>query len=42
MLDKLEKIFLRYEEIKTLLSDPSVASDRLKSRDLGKELRSLE
>jgi peptide chain release factor 1 len=42
MIEKLEKIFLRYEEVKRLLSDPSVAADRQKSRDLGKELRSLE
>jgi peptide chain release factor 1 len=42
MIDKLEKIFLRFEEVKALMSDPAVAADQQKSRDLGKELRSLE
>ncbi len=42
MIDKLEKIFLRFEEVRTLMSDPSIAADQQKSRDLGKELRSLE
>jgi peptide chain release factor 1 len=42
MIDKLEKIFDRYEEIKTLMSDSAVLSNQSKSRELGKELRSLE
>ncbi|HOV98430.1 MAG TPA: peptide chain release factor 1 [Bacteroidota bacterium] len=42
MIDKLEKIFERYTEINKLLSDPAIASDRQKSKDLGKELHALE
>lgn len=42
MIDKLEKIFQRYEEVNAKMSDPFVAADQQKSRDLGKELRSLE
>jgi len=42
MLDKLEKIFQRYEEINVLMSDPAVASDPQKNRDLGRELRTIE
>jgi peptide chain release factor 1 len=42
MIDKLEKIFHRYEEINMLMSDPSIIADQQKSRDLGKEFRSLE
>jgi peptide chain release factor 1 len=42
MIEKLEKIFQRYEEISTLMSDPIVMGDQQKSRDLGKEFRSLE
>lgn len=42
MLAKLEKIFQRYEEINVLLSNPAILADQTKSRDLGKEFRSLE
>jgi len=42
MIDKLAKIFHRYEEVSRLMSDPAVASDQQKSKELGKELRSLE
>jgi peptide chain release factor 1 len=42
MIDKLEKIFHRYEEVNTLLSNPAILADQQKSRDLGKEFRSLE
>ena len=42
MIDKLAKIFQRYEEVSRLMSDPAVASDQQKSKELGKELRSLE
>ncbi len=42
MLDKLEKIFVRYAEVQSQLSDPAVAADPQRSRDLGKELRNLE
>ncbi len=42
MLDKLEKIFARYAEVQSQLSDPAVAADPQRGRDLGKELRTLE
>jgi peptide chain release factor 1 len=42
MIDKLEKIFHRYEEVSTLMSNPAVIADQPKSRELGKEFRSLE
>ena len=42
MFDKLEKIVERIQEIQRLMSDPAVASDQRRSRDLGKELRTLE
>ncbi len=42
MFDKLENIVRRYEEIQQLMSDPSVAADQKRSRELGKELRSLD
>jgi len=42
MLDKLEKIFGRYDEVEALLSDPAVSSDQQRSRELGKEKRTLE
>lgn len=42
MFDKLEKIVERITEIQQLLSDPAVASDQKRFRDLGKELRMLE
>ena len=42
MFDKLEHIVQRINEIQMLMSDPAVAADRQKSRDLGKELRTLE
>jgi peptide chain release factor 1 len=42
MIDKLEKIFQRYDEVSKLMSNPEIAADQLKSRDLGREFRSLE
>jgi peptide chain release factor 1 len=42
MIEKLDKIFQRYDEISKLMSDPTVAADQQKSRDLGKEFHSLE
>jgi peptide chain release factor 1 len=42
VLEKLEKIFARHEEVQRLLSDPSVTADQQKFRELGKELRQLE
>jgi peptide chain release factor 1 len=42
MIDKLERIFQRYDEVNVLMSDPAVAADQQKSRDLGREFRSLE
>jgi peptide chain release factor 1 len=42
MFDKLEKIVERIQDIQRLMSDPAVASDQRRSRDLGKELRTLE
>lgn len=42
MLEKLEKIAERYEEVNRLLSDPAVIADQQRFRELGKELRSLE
>ncbi|MCI0708020.1 MAG: peptide chain release factor 1 [Ignavibacteriae bacterium] len=42
MLEKLEKISERYDEVNALLSDPAVISDQKRFRDLGKELRTLE
>jgi peptide chain release factor 1 len=42
MLEKLEKIAERYEEVNRLLSDPAVIVDQHRFRELGKELRSLE
>jgi peptide chain release factor 1 len=42
MIDKLEKIFHRYEEVNTLMSNPVIIADQQKSRELGKEFRSLE
>ena len=37
MLDRLEKVRQRYEEITRLLSDPNVVSDQERFRNLGKE-----
>ena len=42
MIEKLEKIFQRYDEVNTLMSDPAIAADPQKSRDLGREFRTLE
>lgn len=42
MLEKLEKIAERYEEVNRLLSNPAVIADQQRLRELGKELRSLE
>ncbi len=42
MLEKLDKIAERYEEVNRLLSDPAVIADQHRFRELGKELRSLE
>ena len=37
MLDRLEKVKERYEELTRLLSDPNVAANQERFRDLGKE-----
>jgi peptide chain release factor 1 len=42
MFDKLEKFVERVQEIQQLLSDPAIASDQKRFRDLGRELRMLE
>lgn len=42
MFDKLDKTVERVEEINRLLSDPAIAADQRRFRDLGKELRALE
>jgi peptide chain release factor 1 len=42
MLEKIQKISDRYDEVNRLLSDPTVLSDQARSRDLGRELRGLE
>lgn len=42
MIEKIEKFLERYDEINKLLSDPAIAADRQKSKELGKELHSLE
>ena len=42
MLEKLEKIFARHDELNRLLSDPAVTADQQRFRDLGKELHQLE
>ncbi|MCX7983377.1 MAG: peptide chain release factor 1 [Bacteroidetes bacterium] len=42
MIDKIEKLFERYNEVNSLLSSVEVLNDRQKSKELGKELRSLE
>ena len=42
MIDKLEKIFQRYNEVSTLMSNPVIVADQQKSRELGKEFHSLE
>jgi peptide chain release factor 1 len=42
MIDKLDKIFHRYDEVNTLMSNPAIIADQQKSRELGKEFRSLE
>ncbi|MBM4168814.1 MAG: peptide chain release factor 1 [Ignavibacteria bacterium] len=42
MFDRLENIAQRIDEIRELLSTPSVASDQQRARELGRELRTLE
>ena len=42
MLEKLEKISERYDEVNRHLSDPAVISDQKRFRELGRELRALE
>lgn len=42
MFDKLDHIEKRLEEIRHLLSDPSVITDQQRARKLGKEMRMLE
>ncbi len=42
MIEKLEKIIERYDEVNRLLSDPLVAFDHQRFRELGKELKTLE
>ncbi len=41
MIEKLEKIKERYDEVTRLLSDPSVISNQERSKELGKEYREL-
>ncbi len=41
MIDKLEKIKARFEEVTRLLSDPEVVSNQEKYRELGKEYHDL-
>ncbi|MCX5705325.1 MAG: peptide chain release factor 1, partial [Candidatus Omnitrophica bacterium] len=41
MLEQLQKLVVRYEELEQLLSTPEVATDREKSSKLAKELASL-
>jgi peptide chain release factor 1 len=42
MIDKLNKIFERYDEVNNLMSDPAISADQQKSRELGREFRNLE
>lgn len=42
IVTKLQSVTTRYEEIKTLLSDPEVMNDRNQFRDLSKEYAQLE
>ncbi len=42
MLDRIEKVVTRFEEVNRLLSDPAILTDLPRRRELGKELRSLE
>ena len=42
MLEKLEKIAVRHNELQQLLSDPSVIANQQRFRELGKELSKLE
>ncbi len=41
MIEKLEKIKERYDEVTRLLSDPSIISNQERSKELGKEYREL-
>lgn len=42
MIEKLNKIFERFEEVNVLMSDPAISADQQKNRELGKEFRSLD
>jgi peptide chain release factor 1 len=42
MLEKLEKIAVRHNELQQLLSDPAVIANQQRFRELGKELSNLE
>jgi peptide chain release factor 1 len=42
MIDKLDKIFQRCDEVSKLMSNPVIAADQQKSRELGREFHSLE
>jgi peptide chain release factor 1 len=42
MLEKLERVVQRYEELNTLLSDPAVASDYVKATEYAQERAELE
>ena len=42
MLERLELINKRYQEIQNLLTDPSILADINKSKELSKELASIE
>src|SRR5437867_12497518 len=41
MLDKLEKVEKRYQDIEQLLADPEISSDQSQCQKLGKELSGL-
>jgi peptide chain release factor 1 len=42
MLDKLERVEARYEELNTLLADPAIASDYVKASEYAQERSGLE
>ncbi|HTX18197.1 MAG TPA: PCRF domain-containing protein, partial [Bacteroidota bacterium] len=41
MIEKLEQIKQRYDEVTRLLSDPAVIANQDRNRELGKEYREL-
>ena len=42
MLEKLEAVFSRFQEVETLLSSPEIVSDRRRFTQLNKEYKSLQ